>query len=210
MSASETICIIGGGLVGLAVGQHLALAGRRVVRVEKEATVAAHQSGHNSGVVHAGLYYTPGSLKARLCLEGRQFLLDYCQDKGIEYDEIGKVVVATSPEQLGRLDAIEARARANQVAGLPRLGVAELGELEPAVSGVSGLHSPHTAIVDFVAVADALAADIVAAGSQVRLQDKPESITEGASGVELRLRSGDVIRASKLIVCAGLGTDAVA
>jgi L-2-hydroxyglutarate oxidase LhgO len=210
MKRDETVVVIGGGLVGLAVGQRLALAGRQVVLVEKEDRVAAHQSGHNSGVVHAGLYYTPGSLKAQLCLEGRQLLFEYCAAKGITYDEVGKVVVATSSEQLGQLDDIEARAYRNKVPDLRRVGRSELQELEPAASGVSALHSPRTAIVDFEAVAKALAGDITNAGGQVRLSARPSSIVETASGVELRLDSGELITGAKLIVCAGLGTDSVA
>jgi L-2-hydroxyglutarate oxidase LhgO len=210
MKGSDPILVVGGGLVGLAVAQRLALTGRYVVLVEKEERVAAHQSGHNSGVVHAGLYYAPGSLKARLCLEGRQLLFDYCRTKGITYDEVGKVVVATSAEQLGRLDDIEARAHENKVPDLRKIGPAELRELEPAASGLSALHSPHTAIVDFVAVANALAKDIVVAGGQVRLAARPTSITETSAGVEMRLESGELITAAKMIVCAGLGTDTVA
>ncbi|MDQ1737586.1 MAG: (S)-2-hydroxyglutarate dehydrogenase [Pseudonocardiales bacterium] len=210
MKRSDTIIVVGGGLVGLAVGQRLALSGREVVLIEKENRVAAHQSGHNSGVVHAGLYYTPGSLKARLCLEGRRLLFDYCQVKGITYDEVGKVVVATSSEQLARLDDIEARAHENKVADLRRIGLTELQELEPAASGLGALHSPHTAIVDFAAVANALAGDIADAGGQVRLAAQPTSIVETSSGVEIRLQSGELINGAKLIVCAGLGTDSVA
>jgi (S)-2-hydroxyglutarate dehydrogenase len=206
----DSVTVIGAGLVGLAVAQRLALAGRSVVVIDKEPRVAAHQSGHNSGVVHAGLYYTPGSLKAQLCLEGRQMLQDYCRIKQIEFEQVGKLVMATSPDQLGRLDDIEARARLNGVPGLRRMGAHEMREIEPAASGLSALHSPFTAIVNFPAVAEALAADIRQAGGELRLGRRPTAIKEHAGRVDVDLDDGERVSASKLIACAGLGTDAIA
>jgi L-2-hydroxyglutarate oxidase LhgO len=204
------VCVIGGGIIGLSVAHHLIGRGHSVVVIEKESTVAAHQSGHNSGVVHAGLYYAPGSLKAQLCLEGRNLMRAYCQSKGIEYREVGKVVVATSPEQVPLLDAIEKRARLNRVPDLARIGSDELAEIEPAASAVSAIHSPRTAIVDYTAVANALAGDIEAAGGHIRLSDRPVRVRERSGGVDVELASGTTLKAAKLVVCAGLGTDAVA
>jgi L-2-hydroxyglutarate oxidase len=137
-------------------------------------------------------------------------LLDYCQAKNITYDTVGKVIVATSAAEVARLDDIERRAIQNKVPELRRVGPAELAQLEPAAVGLSALHSPRTAIVDFVAVANALAEDITTAGGVIRLASKPTSIVETADGVQVRLETGEQVSGSKLVVCAGLGTDAVA
>src|SRR5262249_56904177 len=139
------------GISGLATAREIG--GRRpdgtVVVVEKEAAVARHQTGRNSGVVHAGLYYAPGSLKARLCARGRLLLQEFCAERGLAYEECGKVVVARDDTELPALREIESRARANGVLGLRSLTAAGLTELEPHAAGVAALHSPHTAVVDF-------------------------------------------------------------
>ncbi|WP_229072584.1 FAD-dependent oxidoreductase [Actinoplanes sp. DH11] len=162
----RTIGIVGGGIVGLAVGREIARRrpGTRVVVLEKETEVARHQTGHNSGVVHAGLYYPPGSLKADLCARGRVLLRDYCAERGIAYEACGKLVVAVRADELGRLDELARRARANGVPGLGRLGPAGIREIEPYATGLAAVHSPETAITDFPGVARAFADDVRAAG----------------------------------------------
>ena len=159
--------VVGGGIIGLAVADALTAAGRTVSVLEKEAAVATHQTSHNSGVVHAGVYYRPGSLKAELCSSGRLLLRDFCEEQGIAYDPCGKVIVATTAAEVAELDAIERRAEANRVPGLQRLGPDGLAEIEPHVRGRAALWSPTTAIVDFSAVARALAAAVAARGGRV-------------------------------------------
>ena len=169
-----------------------------------------HQTAHNSGVAHAGVYYSPGSLKARLCRRGIELLKDYCEARGITYEECGKLIVARSADELGRLDEIERRARANGVPGLRRLDPVQMGEIEPYVRGVSALHSPHTAIVDFRAVARSYAEDVRASGGAVRLGFDVSGIER--SGSELRVRSavGEELAFDRLFVCGGLHSDRLA
>jgi (S)-2-hydroxyglutarate dehydrogenase len=155
----DRYAVLGAGIVGLATAREIA---RRhpdasVTVVDKEPSVAMHQTSHNSGVVHAGVYYPPGSLKVRLCTRGRSMLRDFCAEHGLPYEECGKVVVATSKTELGVLGAIEANAVANGVPGLRRIGRQELVEIEPHAAGIEALHSPRTAICDFAKVAEALA-----------------------------------------------------
>ena len=165
-SAGPVVAVVGGGILGLAVAREVARrrAGTSVLVLEKEPRLATHQTGRNSGVVHAGIYYRPGSLKADLCTRGRVMLRDYCIEHGLPYAEIGKIVVAVRPEELHRLDALEDSARRNGVPGLRRIDPAGIRELEPAAVGLAALHSPRTAVTDFVAVAHSFAHDIEAAG----------------------------------------------
>src|SRR6185436_14396324 len=156
------VLVAGGGIVGLATARALALRGMRVVVLEREQQLGQHQTSHNSGVIHAGIYYAPGSLKARLCVEGAAALYEYCAGKGIEAMRCGKLVVAVRESELGRLDELERRARANGVQGLARLGPDEIATIEPAARGLSALHSPNTGMVDFGAVAGAYARDVEA------------------------------------------------
>src|SRR5262245_52102258 len=141
----------------------------RVAIVDAATEVGTGQTGHNSGVIHAGIYYTPGSLKARMCVEGAARLYDYCEQRGIVVDRCGKVIVALRASELDRLDELERRGRANGVPGLRRLRAEEVTELEPHCAGIAGLHSPNTGIVDFGAVARALADDVRAAGAELAL-----------------------------------------
>src|ERR687896_881957 len=177
------IGVVGAGIIGLAVARRLSRLrpDAMVTVLDKEDRIAAHQTGHNSGVAHAGLYYTPGSLKATLCRRGIGLLKDYCAERGLPYDECGKVVVARTDAELGRLREIERRATANGVPGLRWLSAAALREIEPHVAGVAGLHSPHTAIVDFPAVARAFADDVTAAGGTVRLGYTVTKISAGGA-----------------------------
>ncbi|MEV6350139.1 L-2-hydroxyglutarate oxidase [Actinoplanes sp. NPDC051851] len=209
--ADETIGIVGAGIVGLAIGREITLRrpGTRVVVLEKEHDVALHQTGHNSGVVHAGIYYQPGSLKAALCTRGRSLLREYCQERSIAYDECGKLVVAVRPDEMGRLDALEARARENDVPGLRRVDPAGIREIEPHAAGLAALHSPETAITDFPGVARAFAEDITTAGGEVRTGWAVDRITERGGRIEVAAGERR-LPVDRLIVCAGIQSDRVA
>jgi L-2-hydroxyglutarate oxidase len=167
----SSVAVLGAGIVGLAVARELGLRypGLTVTVIEKESRVAAHQSGHNSGVVHAGVYYKPGSLKATLCRRGGALLREFCQEHGLPYRELGKLIVASSDAQLDGLATIEERSRLNGVPGITRLGRDGLADIEPYARGVAALHSPHTAAVDYVAICQALVGEIERAGGEVML-----------------------------------------
>ncbi len=154
------IVVVGGGIVGLATARLACESGAEVIVLEKETEVARHQTGHNSGVVHAGLYYAPGSLKARLCRRGLGLLRDYCAANQLPYLACGKVVAAVERRELEPLRRLTERAHANGVPGLRWLEQPQLGEVEPALRALAGLHSPETAIVDFGAVARVIAAEV--------------------------------------------------
>jgi (S)-2-hydroxyglutarate dehydrogenase len=164
------LAVVGGGILGLAVARELMR--RRpdasVAVLEREGAVAQHQTGHNSGVVHAGIYYAPGSLKARLCVEGARRLYEYCDERGIQVRRSGKLIVAREDGELARLDELERRGRENRVPGLRRLDAHGLREIEPHARGVAALHSPETGVVDFAAVARSLAADLERDGGHVQ------------------------------------------
>lgn len=202
--------VIGGGIVGLAIARRLALeepAGGVLV-LEKEPALAAHQTGHNSGVVHAGIYYPPGSLKAELCARGRDLLREFCQERDIPYEACGKLVVAVQRSELGRLDRLQETATTNRVPGLRRVGPAEMAEVEPHAAGLAALHSPATAITDFVAVARAYAADVEAHGGEVRRGTTVQGVRRRAGHIEVHTDRGPVT-VRRLYVCAGLQADRV-
>ncbi|MFF0307150.1 L-2-hydroxyglutarate oxidase [Streptosporangium sp. NPDC004379] len=202
--------VVGAGIVGLAVARQVALAGDATVTVlDKEDRVAAHQTGHNSGVVHAGIYYRPGSLKARLCREGAAMLREYCAEHRIPYDEVGKLVIASTAAERPGLRDIAERARANGVPGIAELDALALREVEPDAVGVAAVHSPHTAIADFPAVARRLARDVEELGGSVLLSHPVRALRQTSGGVDV-LAGERRLRFDRLIVCAGLGTDAVA
>ena len=210
--ASADLVIVGAGILGLAVAREALLRyeGLRVLVLEKEDRVAAHQTGHNSGVVHAGIYYAPGSLKARLCVQGSRALYAYCEERGIATERCGKVVVATHELELGRLDEIYARARANGVEGVTLLAEDELREVEPAVRGIRALHSLATGIVDFRLVAASLAKEIVGLGGAIRLRTAVHGMSRsGDRTVRLATTAGHV-EAGVVITCAGLQSDRLA
>ena len=207
--ADDRVVVVGAGLVGLAVARSLAQTGRDVVVLDKEATVAAHQSGHNSGVVHTGIYYAPGSLKATLSRRGVELLKDYCGEHSLTYREIGKVIVARDVGELERLADLEQRARVNGVPEVRRLTSAELREIEPHVTGVAALYSPTTAIVDYPAVARTLAGEIEAAGGVVRLGEAVTGFDRSGSGVVVGT-SREPIHADRVVLCAGLQSDTLA
>jgi (S)-2-hydroxyglutarate dehydrogenase len=209
--ADVNVCVIGAGILGLATARELMRRhpGLAVTVVDKERVVAAHQSGHNSCVVHAGLYYDPGSLKATLCRRGGGLLKEYCAEHGIIFDEIGKVVVAAEDAELPALRRIFDRATRNGVLDLRIVDAAGLREIEPEATGVAALHSPHTATVDFPGVCRQLAADVAAAGGQVLLGQEVTDIRETAGGVEVTLPDG-ARRFATVVTCAGLGSDRLA
>jgi L-2-hydroxyglutarate oxidase LhgO len=206
------VVIVGGGILGLATARLVAkeVAGAEVSVLEKEHALAQHQTSHNSGVVHAGLYYAPGSLKARLCVHGVELLRAFCLERGIGYDECGKLVIATDEREMTRFDALEERARANGVPGLRRLGATELRAIEPRATGIAALHSPATAIVDFGEVARAMADDARAAGASIDTGMEVGRVIGSGTGAEIELVDGTVIRADRAIVCAGLHADRLA
>lgn len=206
------IGIVGAGILGLAVARRLTelTPEAEVTVVDKEQTVAAHQTGHNSGVMHAGVYYPPGSLKATLCRRGIDMLKSVCDESGVHYEECGKVIVAREERELPRLDEIERRARANGVPGLRRLAPSELTEVEPHVKGVGGLHSPSTAIVDFKAVALALGAELERAGVILRFGFHVSAIERSSGEIRLGASDGDALAFDRVVLCGGLQSDRLA
>jgi L-2-hydroxyglutarate oxidase len=206
----KTILIVGGGIVGLASGLLLSRRpGLRVIVAEAEAEIAAHQTGHNSGVIHSGLYYKPGSLKARNCTEGREALYRFCAENGIAHERCGKVVVAVDPAERPALDELERRGRANGLDGIRRLTPEELVEREPHAHGVDALFIPHTGIVDFKEVARAYARLIAEAQSDVRTNCRVFNVRRADGALVVETTRG-AIRADLLINCAGLQSDRVA
>src|SRR5215218_5119384 len=209
--ATIRVGIVGGGIVGVALARQVAGLGRdvAVTVLEKEPELARHQTGRNSGVVHAGLYYTPGSLKARLCRRGVELLSAFCAANGLAYDRCGKVVVALDQTELERLGTIHERAVANGVPGVRMIGRDELAELEPHVQGIAALHSPTTAVVDFGAVTRRLAADAAALGAGIRTGVAVRAIRQDGAGVEVDA-GGERLRFDELVICGGLQTDRLA
>jgi (S)-2-hydroxyglutarate dehydrogenase len=200
------IAIVGGGILGLATARELVR--RRpdagVVVLEREAELAQHQTGHNSGVVHAGIYYAPGSLKARLCVKGARELYEYCGERGIAFQRSGKVIIARDESELARLGELERRGHENAVPRLRRLDAHELRELEPHARGVAALHSPETGVVDFAAVARSLAADLKAAGGRVETGCEVTAIEPRKGRLRLVHAGGRETRPHFAVFCAGL------
>lgn len=203
-------CVVGAGIVGLATAHHLLTSrpGASVVVLDAATAVAAHQTGHNSGVIHSGIYYEPGSLKATLSRAGERATKEFCAAHGIAFDECGKLIVATNELEAGRLAALEQRADVNGIACRP-VGRDELVALEPRVVGVRALHLPATGIVDYRLVAEKLADLIVAAGGEVRLSERVTAVVEGVSGVTVSTE-GASLRCDRFIACAGLQSDRLA
>ncbi|MGH8916583.1 MAG: L-2-hydroxyglutarate oxidase [Acidimicrobiia bacterium] len=204
------VCIIGAGLVGLGVGKALSESnpGIDLVIVDKDG-VAAHQSSHNSGVAHSGLYYRPGSLKARLCVEGRHMLEELCANEGIPFRRSGKLVIATQPSEVSPLDELERRGRANGLSGLRRLDGDGLREIEPEAVGIDALHVPEAGVVDFPAMAGRLASILASRGAKILIGQPVTAIT--SHGDESRILTPDTeIRARVVVNCAGLHSDRVA
>ncbi|GLP73440.1 hydroxyglutarate oxidase [Mycobacterium antarcticum] len=203
-------CVIGAGIVGLSTAHHLLVAepDATVVVLDGAASVAAHQTSHNSGVIHSGIYYEPGSLKATFCKAGERATKEFCASHGIAFDECGKLIVATSTAELARLTALEERAAVNGIT-CRRVGPDELAELEPNVTGLGALHLPRTGIVDYRLIAHRLADAVRAAGGQVHTDQRVVAIRETAASVAISTKS-TTVTCDRLVVCAGLQADRLA
>jgi L-2-hydroxyglutarate oxidase LhgO len=203
--------VVGAGIIGLAVARRVTelRPDAEVTVLEKERDVALHQTGHNSGVVHAGVYYAPGSLKAKLCRRGLELLRAYCAERGLPLEECGKLIVAIDEGELDRLRELQRRASANGVPGLRWVDGAELCALEPHAAGIAGLHSPTTAITDYRAIAASFAEDVRSSGGRIVLGAKVSAVR--VTGAHVRVDAGgDDYEFDRLVLCAGLHSDRVA
>jgi (S)-2-hydroxyglutarate dehydrogenase len=205
------VAIVGGGIVGLATAMEMLRRHPKfkLILVEKERDLAQHQTGRNSGVIHSGVYYTPGSLKAQLCVTGSRLMRQFCDEHNIPYNICGKVIVATEPDELGRLENLYERGQKNGVPGLEMIGPERLKEIEPHCVGIKALYSPQTGIVDYKQVAAAYADDIEQNGGVVRTDFEVQKIRKLSDGVLLESPGGDVL-ARYLVTCAGQYSDKVA
>lgn len=211
-TADYDVAIVGCGIVGLATGTELLRRhpGLRIVMFEREAEVATHQTGHNSGVIHSGVYYAPGSLKARLCVEGAALVYEYCERKGIPVERCGKLIVARSEDEVPRLRELFRRAGENRVEGIRWLEADQIAEVEPNCVGVAAVHSPNTGIVDYGEVSRALAADLAAAGAEFRFSSRVAALSREGEATVVRLDSGERVAARYAIACTGLWSDKLA
>jgi L-2-hydroxyglutarate oxidase len=209
--SSCDVVVIGGGILGLAVARELLdrHPDSSLCVLEREERLAAHQTSHSSGVIHAGIYYAPGSLKARLCVEGARLLYAYCDEHGIEARRNGKLIVAADESELVRLDELEHRGRKNQVPGLRRIGASEIPGLEPHARGVAALHSPETGVVDFAQVAAAYANDVEAADAIVATGAGVRSLTPVGRSITVEHARGKT-EAGFVVSCAGAWSDRLA
>lgn len=205
------VTIIGGGIVGLATALQLKQQrpGLKVILIEKEPAVARHQTGHNSGVIHSGLYYKPGSLKATNCIRGYQLLLDFCNAEGIAYDLCGKIVVATKPAEVPQLDMLHTRGQQNGLGGLRMMTLAELREIEPHVNGVAGMFVPQTGIIDYKQVSEKYAQKFQLLGGEIRLGERVEQVTPGQS-LSIVVTNKNRYETKLVVNCAGLYSDKIA
>jgi L-2-hydroxyglutarate oxidase len=203
-------CVIGAGIVGLSTAHHLLRAepDASVVVLEGGQSIAAHQTGHNSGVIHSGIYYQPGSLKATFCKAGERATKEFCGRHGIAFDECGKLIVATSDTELPRMAALEERAAVNGIT-CRRVNRDELTELEPNVTGLGALLLPRTGIVDYRLVSEKLVDLIIGAGGEVRTNQRVVAIAETSAGVAISTES-DNVSCDRLVVCGGLQSDRLA
>ena len=210
MAEQTDVVIIGGGIVGLATAYQLTeqFPERRVVVLEKEAALGQHQTGRNSGVIHSGIYYTPGSLKAENCRKGKKALEAFCNEEGVDYEICGKVIVATKADELPALSEIMKKGKANGVQ-CERIGPERLAELEPHVAGVAAIHVPETGIVDYGQVCERLAARVQERGGEIRTEARVEAMHRYNGSVVLESTAGDV-EAAYVVNCAGLQSDRVA
>lgn len=205
------VCVVGGGLIGLATAVALTrrLEGLSLLLLEKEEELATHQSGHNSGVVHSGLYYKPGSLKARLCVEGRRAVYELCQDQGIPFRQSGKLVIATHPGEIPALDELERRGLANGLQGIRRLGPEGIREIEPQATGIAALAVPEAGVADFPGIAAHHGRELRAVGASLVTGAGVTAISHTGKGVEF-VAGERRFSARVLVNCAGLHSDEVA
>jgi (S)-2-hydroxyglutarate dehydrogenase len=205
------VVVVGAGILGLASARELALrhGGMRIAVLEREGSIAAHQTGRTSGVIHAGIYYRPGSLKARLCVAGARELYEYCEERGIHAERSGKLIVATDETELDPLAELERRGHENEVPGLRRIETAEIREIEPHATGVAALHSPATGVVDFAEVAASFGRDLAASGGSVATGTPVGALEPAGNTISVRHACG-ATRARAVVTCAGAWSDRLA
>jgi L-2-hydroxyglutarate oxidase len=205
------LAVVGAGIVGLAVAREFMRRrpGSRLIVIDKQSSVGYHQTGHNSGVIHSGVYYKPGSLKARLCVEGARLMYEYCDENAISYERCGKLIVAVRDEELPRLAELETRGRANGVPGLRRVAAGEIAEIEPECRGRAALYSPGTGIVDYGAVARAMERELRGMGVAFALGCTVTAVRR-EHGQTVLAHAGGTYRAASSILCAGLWSDQLA
>ena len=205
------VCVIGGGIIGLATAMLLTqeFPKSRVVLLEKEPRIALHQTGHNSGVIHAGIYYAPNSQKANFCSLGGKMLREFCDLRGIEYDMCGKLIVATDESQVPVLEELYRRGTANGAEGLEMIGRERLRELEPHAAGIQAIFSPNTGVIDYAKVSQAYATEAMENGAEVLTGAKVRGITRRDGRLRIETTLGEV-SASNIVNCAGLQADSVA
>ena len=203
--------VIGGGIVGLAAGLRILEAnpGKKLLLLEKESSLGQHQTGHNSGVLHAGLYYKPGSLKAKLAVEGLRQMVVFCQRHGVSHEQCGKIVVATEPDELPRLEKLMERGVANGLKGLRKLSPEQIREIEPYAAGLAAIHVPEEGIVDYAGVVEAMAKEIKALGGEIRNGERVDRLKE-AGGIWRVETSSETYETKQVVACAGLHSDRVA
>lgn len=211
MADRYDVIVVGAGIVGLATARSLLLErpDLRLALLEKESEIARHQTGHNSGVVHSGVYYTPGSLKARLCVAGKRLLEEYADERGIRRKARGKLIVALDESELGRLAELERRGRQNGIEGLRVLDGDELREIEPNVRGIRALHAPTTGVIDYREVAAAFADDVLSAGGEIRLGHRVTALASRNGLVDVDTPQG-AFTAGIVVTCGGLQSDRLA
>ncbi len=210
-SQAYDVAIVGGGIIGLSTAMQLleSTPGLSVAVIEKEERLAQHQTGHNSGVIHSGIYYRPGSWKSRFCVGGKDRLVAFCDENEIEYDECGKVIVASDESELGRLQDLYERGVANGVPDLEMVGPERLAEIEPHTAGVRALWAPHTGIVDYVRVANAYAGKFQSAGGDIFTGAAVTQVRRTNTGTALETGRG-ALQARHIINCGGLYADRLA
>ena len=203
--------VIGAGIVGLAVARELRArhAGASIVVIDREDGPAAHQTGHNSGVIHSGVYYRPGSLKAQLCVEGARRMYEFCDERGIAYERCGKLIVALREAELPGLDELHKRGTANGVPGLRRVTAEQIAEIEPQCRGIAALHCPSTGIVDFREISRTMERELKASGVEFRYRQPVQRLTRNGSATEV-VCAGTSVAAGFVVACAGLWSDRLA
>src|SRR5215510_7428136 len=205
------VMVVGGGILGIAAARELLIRrpGISLAVLDKEASLGEHQTGHNSGVIHSGIYYAPGSLKSRLCTRGAHLIYEFCESHGVPADRCGKLIVATTEGELPALDELYRRGTANGVPGLEMVGPAGIREREPHCTGIRAIWSPATGIVDFSRVAEAMAGDVTRLGGEIRTGHLVAGLTVRAGAISVMTGRGE-FTATRVLTCAGLQSDRVA